>query len=130
MKLRLLIPMRVLVDQETAKIVAEGEHGAFCLLPRHVDFLAALVPGILAYADEDGNERFAAVDEGVLVKRGDEVLISTRQAVLGDDLEELEQTVREEFAALDERERAANAATAKLEASFLRSFMKMAGDRR
>lgn len=126
MRLKLLLPSQVVVDQKVAKVVAEGEHGSFCLLPRHVDFLAALVPGLLAFEDEEGREQFAAVDEGVLVKRGDEVLVSTRQATRGADLEELRQTVRKEFVSLSEREKAAQAATAKLEASFLRSYLKLA----
>ena len=129
MKLKLLIPTDVVVDQEVTKVVAEGEHGSFCLLPQHVDFLAVLVPGLLAFEDEDGQEQFAAVDEGVLVMRGDEVLVSTRQATRGTDLDELRSTVREEFAALDDRERAAQAATAKLEASFLRSYLELVEQR-
>jgi F-type H+-transporting ATPase subunit epsilon len=129
MKLKLLIPTHVVVDQEVTKVVAEGEHGSFCLLPRHVDFLAVLVPGLLAFEDECGQEQFAAVDEGVLVKRGDEVLVSTRQATRGSDLDKLRTTVREEFAALDDRERAAQAATAKLEASFLRSYLELVEQR-
>jgi F-type H+-transporting ATPase subunit epsilon len=125
-KLKLLIPTRVLVDQEVTKVLAEGAHGYFCLLPQHIDFLAVLVPGLLAFEDEEGREWFAAVDEGVLVKRGDEVLVSTRQATRGADLEELRSTVREEFATLDEHEQAAQAATAKLEASFFRSYLELA----
>jgi F-type H+-transporting ATPase subunit epsilon len=129
MKLKLLIPTDVVVDQAVTKVVAEGEHGSFCLLPQHVDFLAVLVPGLLAFVDEDSEEHFAAVDEGVLIKRGDEVLVSTRQATRGVDLDELRNTVREEFAALDDRERAAQAATAKLEASFLRSYLELVEQR-
>jgi F-type H+-transporting ATPase subunit epsilon len=125
MKLKLLTPTHVVIDRDVAKVVAEGEHGSFGLLPLHVDFLAVLVPGLLAFEDEDGEEQFAAVDEGVLVKRGDEVLVSTRQATRGADLDELRRTVREEFAELDNRERAAQAATAKLEASFLRSYLEL-----
>lgn len=126
MNLKLLIPTQVVVDEEARKVVAEGEHGVFCLLPQHVDFLAALVPGLLAFEDAAGHERFAALDEGVLVKCGDEVLVSARQAVRGADLEQLRRTVRDEFAMLDERERAAQAAAAKLEASFLRSYLELA----
>ncbi len=69
------------------------------------------------------------MDEGVLVKRGDEVLVSTRQATRGTDLQELRNKVREEFATLDDRERAAQAAAAKLEASFLRSYLELAEER-
>ena len=126
MKLKLLIPTHMVVDQEVAKVVAEGEHGSFCLLPQHVDFLAVLVSGLLAFEDQAGKEQFAAVDEGLLVKRGDEVLVSTRQATRGADLDELRSTVREEFTTLDDRERAAQAATAKLEASFLRRYLELA----
>ena len=125
MRLRLLIPTQVLVDQPVTKVVAEAEHGSFCLLPQHVDFLAVLVPGLLAFEDEEGNEQFVAVDEGVLVKRGEEVLVSTRQAARGADLEELRSTVIEQFEILDDRERAAQAATAKLEASFLRGYLEL-----
>jgi F-type H+-transporting ATPase subunit epsilon len=130
MRLKLLTPTRVLIDQEVAKIVADGEHGSFGLLPQHVDFLAALVPGLLAFEDDSGSERFAAVDEGILVKRGDEVLVSTRQAVCGENLEQLRSTVRHEFTVLDERERAAKAAVAKLEASFLRGYLELVEERR
>lgn len=124
MKLKLLTPTKVIIDQPVKKIIAEGEHGHFCLLPQHIDFLAALVPGLLSFEDEEKNEQFVAVDEGVLVKRGDEVLVSTRQATPGTNLEQLRDKVREEFATLDEAERAAHAATAKLEASFLRSYLE------
>jgi F-type H+-transporting ATPase subunit epsilon len=125
MRLKLLTPTRVVVDEEVAKVAADAEHGSFCLLPEHVDFLAALVPGLLAFEDEVGQERFVGVDEGVLVKRGDDVLVSTRQATRGADLEKLRDTVREEFAALDDHEQAARAATAKLEASLLRGYLEL-----
>jgi F-type H+-transporting ATPase subunit epsilon len=128
MRLKLLIPTQVVVDEKVYKIVAEGEHGSFCLLPQHVDFLASLAPGLLVFEDETGREQFVAVDEGVLVKRGAEVLLSTRQAIRGGDLEQLRRMVHDEFATLDDRERAANAAVAKLEASFLRAYLELIGE--
>lgn len=129
MNLKLLMPTHVVIDRQVAKIVAEGEHGSFCLLPRHVDYLAILIPGLLEFEDESGNEQFAAVDEGVLIKRGDEVLISTRQATRGTDLEQLRKIVAEEFAILDDSQRAAQAASAKLEANFLRSYLEFAEEK-
>ena len=83
-------------------------------------------PACLAIPTETGKEWFVAVDEGVLVKHGDTVFVSTRQAVRGGDLGQLRDTVRQEFAVLDDRERAAHAAVAKLEASFLRSYLELA----
>ena len=130
MQLKLLLPTAVLVDQQVSKVVAEAENGSFCLLPRHVDFLAALAPGLLSYEDQDGNEFFAAIGEGLLVKHGDQVLVSVRQAVCGADLGRLRRAVREQFSVIDERERAAHSAVAKLEASFLRGYLELAEERR
>ena len=127
MRLKLLVPTRIVVDEEVEKIVAEGDHGSFCLLPRHVDFFAALVPGLLAFVDQAGREQFAAVDEGLLVKCGAAVVVATRQAIRGEDLEALRQRVHDEFVQLDERERAAQAAAAKLEASFWRGYWRLSG---
>ena len=103
MRLKVLLPTEVLIDTEVTKVIAEAENGAFCLLPRHIDVVAALVPGLLSYVPPDGGESFVAVDEGMLVKCGPEVLVSTRQAVRGADLGQLKQTVEAQFRRVDER---------------------------
>lgn len=121
-------PDDVVLDQVATKVIAEAENGSFCLLPRHVDFVSALVPGLLMYEDAQGNEHFVAVGEGLLVKQGRDVSVSVRQAVPGGDLGELHRTVRERFAILDDRERATHAAVAKLEASFLRGYLDLTGE--
>lgn len=125
MKLKVLLPDQVLVDQEVAKVVAEAENGSFCLLPRHVDFVAALAPGILSFTDPLGREQFLALDEGVLVKQGLEVLVSTRRGVGGGRLGELRRLVDEQFRELDEYEIKARTAMAKIEAGFVRRFLEL-----
>jgi F-type H+-transporting ATPase subunit epsilon len=128
MRLRILLPSMVLADTPARKVTAEGLHGSFTILPRHVDVLAALAPGLLAYEPVDGGEAFAAVDGGLLVKHGEDVLISTARAVVGDDLGTLRQTVDREFLAVDDRERATRGVMARLEADFIRRFLEL-GDR-
>lgn len=126
MRLRILLPEKVLVERPVRKVVAEAEDGSFGLLPRHVDFVAPLIPGILSYVDdEDGGERFLAVGEGILVKRGDEVLVSVRGAVPGDDLGNLERAVRHELGARGERELQARRAVSRLEADIVRRFVEL-----
>jgi len=125
MDLKLLLPTEVLIDQPTAKLIAEARNGYFCLLPRHRDFVAALVPGVLAYYDESGAERFAAVDEGVLVKCGRDVMVSAYNGVLGTDLERLQALVDETYLELDEHERRARTALSRLEAGTLRKFKEL-----
>lgn len=125
MKLKVFLPSEVLMDEEVIKVVAEAENGSFCLLPRHVEFLAALVPGLLTYVTPQGVEQFLAVDEGILVKCGPQVLISTRNAIQGPELGSLERTVEERFLVLEDREKKARSAFSKLEASFIRRFMEL-----
>lgn len=126
MRLVIALPNRIEVDAPVVKVGAEGRHGTFTLLPHHLDYVALLEPGILVYLAEDDaeDERYVAVDGGVLTKVGDEVLVSTRAAVAGDRLEELERTVVRSFRLLDERERSTRAALARIESHLLRGIFE------
>lgn len=125
MRLRIVTPMAVRLDAAVTRVVAETPGGAWGLLPRHADFVAPLRPGILTYETEDGAERYAGLNAGTLVKRGDEVMAATREAILGENLETLHARVREAFMVLDDQERAARAALARLEAGMIRRFMTL-----
>lgn len=125
MKLKVLLPTEVLIDEEVNRVTAEAENGSFCLLPRHIDFVAALVPGLLSFVSAEDKEEFLVVDEGILVKCGPQITVSTRNAVLGPDLGTLKQMLREQFRILDEHERMARSAVVKLEADFVRRFTEM-----
>lgn len=125
MRLRILLPGAIAADEAAVKMTANGLQGSFTLLPRHVDVLVVLVPGLLSWQPLRGEERFAAVDAGLLIKYGQEVLVSTRRAVLGADLGTLHDTIRQEFLAIDEHERQARTVTARLEAGFVRGFLEM-----
>jgi F-type H+-transporting ATPase subunit epsilon len=124
MNLKILLPSEILIEHEATKVVAEAENGYFCLLPQHVDFVAALVPGILSY-ESHGAEHHLAIDGGTLVKRGSEVLVSIRNAVRGPELGKLKQVVEEQFEELDEKEKKARTAAAKLEVDMLRRFLEL-----
>ena len=125
MHLKVIVPTEMLIDTEVTKVIAEAENGAFCLLPRHIDFVTALAPGLLSFGLSTGHEEFLAVDEGTLVKCGAEVRVSTRQAVRAPDLGQLRQMVADTFRSLDEREAIARAILAKLEADTVRRFVKL-----
>lgn len=125
MRLRVYEPTRVVIDERALKVVAEAANGMFCLLPRHVDFTAALVPGILYFDDDEGSTRYVALDEGILVKRGADVLVSCYQAVAGRDLDELQRMVAARYLELDEDERLGRSALARLEAGALRGLVDL-----
>jgi F-type H+-transporting ATPase subunit epsilon len=125
MRLKVLLPTRILIDEEVVKIVAEAENGSFCLLPLHINFVAALVPGILSFTTPTEMEEFVALDQGVLVKRGDEILVSTRNAILGPDLGDLKRKIQKQYQELEEHEKTAQAALARLEADLVRRFIEL-----
>jgi len=125
MNLKVLLPFQVFAEQTgVTRIVAETCEGSFGLLPHRLDCVAALVPGILIYQTESGGEVLVAVDEGVLVKTGADVLVSVRRAIGGTDLGQLHTAVEREFLTLDENERSVRTAVAKLETGFLQRFAK------
>lgn len=124
MKLVVALPNRIQLDETVVKVGAEGIHGSFTMLPRHLDFVVVLVPGILVYTDEEGVERYVAVDGGVLTKSGEEVRVSTLAAVPGDRLEELERTVNEVFRHLGERERSTRLAQARIESRVMQEMFE------
>ena len=123
MRLRVLIPTGVMVDRKVTKIGAQAPDGSFALLPKHIDYVAPLVAGLLFYEDDRG-EQVIAIDEGVMVKAGEETLVSCRNAIEGGQLEQLMETVEHQFQNLDEQERHARSAMAKMEADFVRNLLK------
>lgn len=123
MTVKVILPSGVFLEQEAVKTVAEAQNGSFCLLPRHIDFVAALVPGILTLTSPGGEETFLAVDEGVLVKHGPEVLVSTGNALQG-KLGRLRQAVLAQFHELGEQEQRARLALDRLEASLVHQILE------
>jgi F-type H+-transporting ATPase subunit epsilon len=112
MKLMILLPGEVFMEAEVAKVIAEARNGSFCLLPRHVDFVAALVPGLFSFETAEGRDVFLAIDEGILVKCGGDVLCrhATRA---GSRSRSIEGTVEQQFKKIDSREKKARMAMAK-----------------
>jgi F-type H+-transporting ATPase subunit epsilon len=126
MQLKVFIPACLFIEQDNVtRLVAETPHGSFGILPHRLDCVAALKPGILLFETTTAGETFLAVDEGVLVKTGDQVLISVRNAVGGADLGNLRQTVEREFLTLDERAKRVRTALAKLESDFAHRLLEL-----
>jgi F-type H+-transporting ATPase subunit epsilon len=124
MNLKILLPFKVFAEKTgVLRIVAGTRDGSFGLLPHRLDCTAALVPGILVFETEAEGEVFVAVDEGVLVKAGTDVLVSVRNAIGGMDLDQLREAVEREFLNLDEQEKSVRSVLTKLESGFIRRFV-------
>lgn len=129
MNLKILLPFKVFADKSgVSRIVSETHAGSFGLLPLRRDCVAALTPGILIYETAAEGEVFVAVDGGVLVKTGPNVLVSVRRAMQGADLGQLRQAVEDEFLALDAQEQNVRSVMTKLETGFLRRFATLQHD--
>ncbi len=129
MNLKVLLPFHIFAEKQGVKrIVAETSQGSVGLLPRRLDCVVALVPGILIYENEAEGEVYVAVDEGVLIKTGPDVLVSVRNAIGGTDLGKLRAAVEREFLHLTEQEQSVRSVLAKLESGFLRRLAEFHHD--
>jgi F-type H+-transporting ATPase subunit epsilon len=121
MNLKVLLPFQIFATTTAvSRIVAETHEGSFGILPHRLDCVAALAPGILIYETKSAGEAYIAVDEGVLVKTGPDVLVSVRNAIAGTDLGQLHAAVQREFLHLDERERNVRSVLARMEGDLMR----------
>ena len=129
MNLKILLPFQIFAEKtRVSRIVAETREGSFGLLPHRLDCVAALAPGILTYETTSDGEVFVAVDEGVLVKTGPDVLVSVRRALGGGDLGRLREAVEQEFLTLDEREQSMRSILAKMEGDLIRRMASLHND--
>ena len=125
MNLKVLLPFKIFAEKTgVLRIVAETREGSFGLLPHRLDCVAALTPGILIYETESDGEVFVALDEGVLIKTGADVLVSARNAIAGTDLGQLREAVQQEFLKLDDRAQNVRSVMAKVESSLIRRLVE------
>lgn len=124
MNLKILLPFKIFAEKAgVLRIVAWTREGSsFGILPHRLDCTAALAAGILIYETAVDGEVYVAVDEGVLVKTGTDVLVSVRNAIGGRDLDQLREAVEREFLSLDEQEKSVRSVLAKLESGFIHRF--------
>ena len=126
MTLTILLPFKVFAEAKPVKrIVMETSAGSYGFLPQRLDCTAALRPGILLYETLNDGEKYIAIDEGVMIKSGAEVLVSVRNAIGNAPLGKLRSLVEKEMMHLDESEINARSVMAKLETGFIRSFQKL-----
>ncbi len=125
LKLKILLPYKIFAElQHVSGITAETKKGSLGILPNRLDCVAALVPGIISYKNETNGTHYIAIDEGILIKTGYDVVVSVRNAIKGTSLEELRESVEKEFKHLDEKEKNVRNVLAKLESGFIRTLEK------
>ncbi len=125
MSLKILLPFTIFSELQNVKsIVAETSIGQYGFLPQRLDCVAALVPGILTYESTTGGIKYVAVDKGILVKAGENVTVSVRNAIGGSDLGKLHEEVEKQFKELNDNEKNVRSVMAKMESSFMMQLQK------
>jgi F-type H+-transporting ATPase subunit epsilon len=125
MRLVITTPTAVAVDQEgVQRVRAADPSGSFAVLQGHADLLTALRETVVAWRGADGRERYCAVRGGTFsVSGGRRVAIATREAVEGEDLEQLQTEVLGRFRRAAEEEAAARTASERLHLAAIRRIL-------
>jgi F-type H+-transporting ATPase subunit epsilon len=130
MRLHIVTPLSVIVDEQIDSLRAEDASGGFGILPGHAPFLTALAVSIVSWRS-GAVERFCAVRGGVLTVTGATLAIATREAVTGDDLATLDADVLMQFQADADAERVEHVEAVQLQMNAIRrmvSRLKTSGD--
>ena len=122
LEFEILAPDGVVVQEQILGLRAADATGQFGLWPNHEPFLTLLAPCVLYFRAQDGKERYAAVDGGVLRSQAGKVSIVTRDAVKAERLEEVADAATAMLEARRKREMAAKTDFAALQTSLLRQL--------
>ena len=126
MRLLITTPTAVIIDEsDVTSVRAQDESGGFGILSGHADFLTVLTISVVSWKRADDSQHFCAVRRGVLtVRDGGEVAVATRQALAGDDLEQLEHVVLDQFRSEAEAEQSARTEAMKLQTRAMRRIVQ------
>lgn len=127
MKLTVSTPLQLILDIDgVRRLRAEDATGSFGILPGHADFLTVLRPSVVVWQDGDAQLHYLAVRGGVLlVQAGRSISIATREALGGEDLQQLEVRVLAQFRREAEQERTARSDAWKLQVAAVREICRL-----
>ncbi len=126
MRLMITTPTAIVTDLDNvASVVAEDDSGSFGILDGHADFLTVLSPSVVSWRRRDGRQGHCAVRRGVFAVQGGKLVsLATREAVVSDDLEKLENEVIARFQERAEEERSARLEAARLRMKAIRRIIQ------
>ena len=123
MRLRIVTPLSVVVDEQSDSLQARDASGSFGIRPGHATFLTALTVSIVSWKTA-GAERFCALRGGVLaVTGGNTIAIATREAVTGNDLATLDVGALARFQSEADDERVEHVETMRLQMQAVRQMI-------
>lgn len=124
MHLKVYSPTGIILETPVTQVDFESIDGFYTLLPRHVDMVSALKPSILSYK-ASGKQGYIACNQGVLVKKGENVSVSTKLAITGTDLKQLQKTIEIDFKEMEQQRKEINLTMARLEIGLTKGLMAL-----
>ncbi|MBF0498555.1 MAG: F0F1 ATP synthase subunit epsilon [Candidatus Riflebacteria bacterium] len=126
MHLKIMLPAKIFLEEfDVIRLLVETTRGNFGFLPRRLDCVLSIVPGILVYETKKNGVKHIAVDEGIMVKTGFNILISVRNALGGYEPGALRKSYLNDLSVIRERERDVRLAIAHLESDFMRRLVEV-----
>ncbi len=130
MRLRIVTPLAVVIDEAALSVRAEDASGSFGILPGHADFLTSLALSVVEWTRADHTRHYCAVRRGMFsVSGGADIAVATREAVPSDDLAALGGTVLARFHADIERDRSERFESTQLQLDAIRRIVGQFGQR-
>ena len=125
MRLCITTPLAVVIDEDgIVALRAEDATGGFGILPGHAAFLTSLAISVVRWTGADGARRYCAVRRGVLsVTAGREIAVATREAIPGNDLATLDETVLTRFRSDIDMERTQRVESIRLQLNAIRQIV-------
>src|SRR6516164_4022711 len=105
LKLRIVTPDRVVLDQDVEEVMACSIDGQFAVLPNHIPLVTALAYDVLRYKS-GGQESIAAVLGGILEVNENTVTILSDAAELATEIDETRARQAKERAEAEKTQRA------------------------
>lgn len=120
MNLKVMLPFCLFaIEAGVIRIFADTDSGSIGILPLEKDCAIALLPGILVYEIGEKGESYLAVAEGILVKKGLNVVVSVRNAIGGSDISRLHESVERELMILGGREQDSSSVALGMESALI-----------
>ncbi len=93
--LKIYSPIEILLDEEVQKLTFQGKEGYLTILPNHIDYVSSFESNIMSYIDRHNNQRFIALNNGILVKYSNKVRLTAYKAIIGNSLKDLKTKINE-----------------------------------
>ena len=133
MRLRIITPLSVVVDEDILSLRAEDASGAFGVLSGHAPFVTSLAISIVSWRVAEAvasakEERFCALRGGVMtIGKASHIDIATREAILGEDLGTLDAEVLARFQSDADDERTQHTEAMRLQFNAIRQMVSRLG---